>query len=372
MASSKHRILLVRLSHLGDVAHALPVFHALRAAHPFATIAWAVQHEFADLVRGLDGLERTIELHRERGARGWLALVRELEDFGATWAVDAQANLKSAFVTLASRAPRRSGLARADWTESFGATALTDEARAVGRSARGGPHAMVRMLALCEHVAPRTSPRFDPGLTTDELQAARAELDALCGSALGAPIGSALDERCGSNRERVCLLHLARAGDPRSWPDDRFEELARVLAGSERVLVASGPSELEQGRALAARLASVTRVAHRPSHGGARALAALCAAVAERGGRFVGCDSGPAHLAASVGLPVVLLAGPQDEGRTGPWPLESERGPHRVVRARSSPTCAPCVQRRCTHPDGNVCMRAITALDVARALGVTT
>lgn len=360
MASSNPRILLVRLSHLGDVAHALPVFHALRAAHPNASIAWAVQRDFADLVRGIDGLERTIELDRRRGVRAWPPFVRELEAFGATWAVDAQSNLKSAFVTLASRAPRRSGLARSDWTERFGATALTDEARAVGRSARGGPHAMERMLALCEHVAPGTTPRFDPGLAERELAAARAELDALFGPALA---------RRSSTRERICLLHLARTGDPRSWPDERFEELARELAKGEHVLVASGPSEVEQGRALAARLASLPRIAHRAPHGGARALAAVCAAVAERGGRFVGCDSGPAHLAASVGLPVVLLAGPQDEGRTGPWPLVGANGPHRVVRARSSPSCAPCVQRRCTHPDGNVCMRAITALDVARVLG---
>ena len=52
------RILIVRLSHLGDVACALGVFHALHEAYPAAEIGWAVQPEFAGLLEGLPGIER--------------------------------------------------------------------------------------------------------------------------------------------------------------------------------------------------------------------------------------------------------------------------------------------------------------------------
>jgi ADP-heptose:LPS heptosyltransferase len=345
------RILLVRLSHLGDVAHALPVFHALRSTHPRAAIAWAIQPEFEDLVRDIEGLERTIAFDRRGGARAWAGLVRELERFGADWAIDAQGNAKSAFVTLASRAPRRSGLAREDWVEPVGSGALTDAARPAPRDARGRCHAVERMLALCAHVAPGVTARFDPALCAAELALARAEIESLTEG----------------EHAPIVLLHLARAGDPRSWPDARFEELARALAPGARVIVASGPSELEQGAALERSLRGVARVTHRRG-GGPRALAAFLAVLAERGGRFVGCDSGPAHLAASVGLPVVVLAGPQDERRTGPWPPAGAASANRIVRASRQPACAPCLERRCAHPGGPVCMSDIAAADVARVL----
>ena len=111
--SAEERILLVRLSHLGDVVHALPVFHALRAARPRARIAWVVQREFAGLLDGLPGLERAIHFARRGGARAWLDLRAELCAFAPTLAVDAQGNLKSAMTLLTCGAPRRVGLARA-------------------------------------------------------------------------------------------------------------------------------------------------------------------------------------------------------------------------------------------------------------------
>ena len=67
------RIVLVRLSHLGDVLHALPVFHALAETFRGARIAWVIQREYAELVRPLARLERVIEFDRRGGARAWLA-----------------------------------------------------------------------------------------------------------------------------------------------------------------------------------------------------------------------------------------------------------------------------------------------------------
>ena len=70
MSSSPRRILLVRLSHLGDVVHALPVYHALRRAFPEARVAWAVQEEYAELLEPLPGLTRTFRFERRGGWRG--------------------------------------------------------------------------------------------------------------------------------------------------------------------------------------------------------------------------------------------------------------------------------------------------------------
>jgi ADP-heptose:LPS heptosyltransferase len=116
---------------------------------------------------------------------------------------------------------------------------------------------------------------------------------------------------------------------------------------------------------------------------GLAALDAFFAAAARKGALFVGCDSGPMHLAWAAGMRVVLLAGPQDERRTGPWPVPRSGSPlassaeraheHAIVRAGMQPSCAPCLSRRCTHPEGNVCMTRIDPSRVGalvRAAGI--
>jgi len=166
--SSEERILLVRLSHLGDVVHALPVFHALRRAHPSARIAWAVEPEFAPLLAGLPGLERTIRFARRKGARAWLELAAELATFAPTWVVDAQGNLKSAAVSLCAPSARRSGLHPRDWRERAGARALHDWPE---RPAAAPVHAVDRMLALARHVgSAHAEACFELGLSDAELR----------------------------------------------------------------------------------------------------------------------------------------------------------------------------------------------------------
>lgn len=306
------RILLVRLSHLGDVVHALPVLHGLRRAFPDAELGWAIQPEFAELVRGLAGA-RAFLFQRDGGPGAWLRLRRELRAWRPDWAVDAQGNLKSAAVAWCSGARRRIGPARQDWREPLGARILTDQAPPAY-----GTHALHRMLALMEIVAPIERPSFDLELTDAEREAGEGEL------ARRLPGGA-----------RRWILHLGAPGDRRTWPAERFAELARRLAAEgDGVLVLSGPAEAEAGRALASSPTSREDIAHWVGQSGLRALAAFLTAAGAAGARFVGGDSGPAHLAAACGMGVDMLSGPQDPELTGPWPLADERGsPHRVLRA---------------------------------------
>lgn len=343
MSHASPRILIVRLSHLGDVVQTIPLHHALRSAYPRARIAWAVQPEFAALVRGLPGLERAILFDRRGGAGAWPRLVRDLESFGADWSIDAQGNVKSALVALASRAPRRSGYARADWRESWAATSVTDPC------APGLPveHAVERVLRLARHVAPHAGPpRFDAGLSDAEIADGERRLARL------AP------------EDGGVLLHVSSPDDVRAWPIERWAELARARAAHGPVVVVSGPAEEEHGRALE-RAVGDPRVAHVVGQRGLRELAALFTACARRGIPFVGCDSGPMHLAWSSGMRVVLLAGPQDERRTGPY---GDERAHATIRASESPTCAPCLGRVCELPSGPVCMERIESRSVAIAL----
>jgi ADP-heptose:LPS heptosyltransferase len=345
--SDPARILIVRLSHLGDVVCTLGVHHALHAAYPSAEIAWVVQPEFAQLVDGLPGLERVFHFDRRGGWRAWPRLRRALRGFRPDLAVDAQGNLKSAAVTLASGAPRRASWSRSDWREPLGALVVND---AAPPTPAGRPHALDRVEVLARHVSRSGGLvlRTDPGLSDAEVE--RGE--ELYAEELGA-------------RERAILIHLSSTEDVRGWPLERWAETVDALVSAGRpTLVLSGPAEQELGRALRERTPGA---AHRVGQRGLRTLAALFGAAARRGGVLVACDSGPMHVAWTVGLPVVLLAGPQDARRTGPWPAVG--GPHRVVRAALPPDCAPCLARRCRHLEGPVCMTRIRAADVLQAIG---
>jgi len=343
------------MSHLGDVAHAMPVFHALRAAYPAAEIAWAIQPEFAELVGGARGPERTFLFGRRDGLRAWMRMRTELLAWAPDWTVDAQGNVKSSMVALASGAGRRSGLARSDWTEPFGANSLTDAAEPAA-----GPHAMQRMLALARHVAPQVAAgteRFDFDLDTEESKRGAALF------ARHAPPGDG----------PLWILHLSSHGDVRGWPHEHFAALARAhVAEGGRVLVLSGPDEEGAGRVLARTVVDEPRIAHWVGQRGLRELAAFFDAAARAGAHLVACDSGPTHVAAACGLPVTLLAGPQDARRTGPWPAAGARpsaaSPHRIVQAEEAPICSPCLARVCTHPAGPVCMTGLAPLRVAAAL----
>jgi len=316
------RVVIVRLSHLGDIVQTLPLAHALRATVPGLELAWAVEPPFAELVAPI---ARVFLFERRGGLRAWPRLARPLRDFRPDLALDAQGNLKSAVATRASGAPRRVGFAPVDWREPFHRLALTEAAPPAP-----GPHLVERVWNLARYVAgagplaahARGAP-LDPLLSQDERARGRALLSER------APIGSG----------RLWLLHPGRTGDPRTWPTERFHRLAvRLLAAGQRVLVLSGPAEADAGRRLARELPPRPGLAHWPEQRGLRDLAAVFAAARTEGAKLVAGDSGPAHLAASVGLPVRLLAGPTDPRRTGPWPVtETGATAHRVVLAPPPP-----------------------------------
>ena len=94
------------------------------------------------------------------------------------------------------------------------------------------------------------------------------------------------------------------------------------------------------GEKLERTLTDVPSVRHWVGQTGVRELAGFFSALAELGGVLVGCDSAPAHLASACGLSVVVLSGPQDPRRTGPWPVPTE----------PASTMPPCGQLRTGTP----------------------
>lgn len=309
-------MLIARASHLGDVAQTIPLVHALRDRWPEVQVAWAVEPAFAPLVAPL--VDRIVPFLRDGGARAWPRIRREMRAFGPDVAVDAQGNWKSAFVARLSGAARVLGFERSAWQEPIAGRIL----RIPTAPCAGAPHLVERACALAAALTGAASPpRLDPLLSTDERARGREALAAAC------PGGA-----------RPLLLHPGVESDPRTWPRERHAALAAAAADGlgVRPIVVTGPGEESTGRWLRERVEDDV-AAHLVGQRGLRDLVALFAAARDAGGRLVAQDSGPAHLAASVGLPVHLLAGPEDPARTGPWPIaDGADSPHRVVAPPAS------------------------------------
>lgn len=299
------RVLIVRMSHLGDIAQTLPLLHAARSAWPDAQVAWAVQPEFAGLVEPL--VERVVPFDRRGGLGAWPRLRRAMRDFGPDLAVDAQGNWKSAVATRLSGAALRVTLPRSARQEPAGARLVG--LREIDVDAATARHLVSLCSALGQRLTGSAPDRMDPALSTEE-------------RAAGASTWAGL-----TRKQEAVILHPGVQGDPRSWPAERYRRLAeRLIDAGRPVVVVTGPAEAEIGARLEAALPDAS---HHVGQRGLREFAALLDAARGTGAALVGGDSGPAHVAASVGLPVHLVAGPEDPSRTGPWP--PRHGNHVVI-----------------------------------------
>lgn len=294
-------VLVVRLGAIGDVTNALVLATAIRDAAPATRIGWAVHPLARPLVEDHPAVDRVHVWERGGGWAEWRRLVRELRAAGYALAVDLQRIAKSAALARASAAPRVLGYDRARAKEL--SWLLTRE-----RIPPGPPHAHMLMQVLefaahlgLEDVAPRRVLPRDP-----EADAWAARTVAELG---GPPI----------------LLNLGASKPANRWPAERFGRVAAACrARFGPVALTGGPAD--RPAADAARSESGPEVADLVGRTSLRQLYHLM----DRSRLFVGCDTGPMHLAAARDLPVVAIFGPADPRRTGPW-----GDGHRVLRGET-------------------------------------
>jgi len=318
------KILLIRTSALGDIVHCLPVLAALRAALPGARIAWLAEKVWAPLLAGHPDLEAVFTVN----TKGWrkrlfsaatrrdvLASLGAVRAFEPEVAIDLMGNFKGGLLARLSGARRRIGAAAGDRRESASSFFLNEKV------AVRGEHAIDRALSLLAPLgiaAPAAGGAVDLGgerLLREPPPEAEVFL---------------AEQRRGG--KPLVLLQAGAGWTNKMYPLDRWATVARGLAADGAdVVLPSAPGE----EGLVARLAELAGGAARVVD--AKPFPFLAALI--RGSRlFLGGDTGPLHLAHSLGARVLCLIGPTDPRRNGPY-----RAPERVV-FRELP-CSYCYKR---------------------------
>lgn len=300
MAELPDRVLIVRTGAIGDVVNALVVATALREAVPATRIGWVVHELARPLVEGHPSVDRVHLWPRGGGLSGLRALLAELRAEHYGLALDVQRITKSALVARLCGAPRVVGFDRARSKELAWLWPTERlEPRPDSRHRVEGYLDVVRHLGL-------SLPRVLHRLPEDERAAAWAEAEV-------ARLGG-----------RPVLIHVGATKPENRWAPERFGGLAGALAREPGgpVALVGGPGEVESARRAMA--AAGSEVHDRVGRTDLRQLVELC----RRARLVVSADSGPMHVAAAVGTPVLALFGPADPAVTGPWGLQ-----HRVLRA---------------------------------------
>lgn len=310
------RILLIKPSALGDVVHSLPVLRLIRRRFPEAHIAWLINPGFAGLIEGHPDLNEVIRFERKRFGRSlvdrqaraaFLGFSRELRDRRFDLVIDLQGLFRSGWLAWQTRAAVRVGFSNA---RELAAAFYTHRVRV------GNPdvHAIERYLTVARAIGCDAGPiEFDFAIT---------DADRASTAAMVAPAG-----------ESYAVMLPGTNWRTKRWPVEHFSAVSDGLRRERglRSVVAGGAEDRPLGEAIesAVNLAGKTTL---------KQLVALL----ERAEVVIANDTGPMHIAAALGRPLVTVFGPTNPVRTGPY----RRG-DTIVRVKLP--CSPCYSRVCSH-----------------------
>ena len=302
------RLLIVRLSAMGDVIHTLYAAQALRAAFPQATIGWLIEERWAELLcapgtprRGPRSPQRplvdwvhTVSLRAWQRSFATLATVQKIaqvwndvRSVGYDVAIDLQGAIRSA--VLARWSGARVVCGAAEPRES--PASLWYTRRAIAR----GTHVIDQNLSVAEAAAQKKMLSAHVEFPRDA-EAERNIDDSLAESAPGG----------------FAILNPGAGWGAKRWPAERYGRVAHELAGGGmKSIINYGPGEED-----------LAREAEAASGGAATPMQLSISgliALTRRARLFIGGDTGPMHLAAALEIPVVAIFGPTDPARNGPY-----------------------------------------------------
>lgn len=294
------KILIVKLSSIGDVIHTLPTLAAIRRALPEAEISWAVERSAAEILRGNRLIDNLIEVDT-RSLRGGKILEeivsnlrRQLKNLRVSEfdvALDFQGLLKSAAIAKFSKAVRRYGFSKRNLREPASRFLLNETFEIAPQT-----HIIRKNLQLAEkslHIAVPEND-FDFPIFTDEIH--KREADKII-------------EQTGEN---LAILNPAGGWATKLWAAENFGALADRLWEENNLVsvVTTAPNEIELAQKAFRNSRSQKLKIAQPSLKGFYELA-------KRASLYVGGDTAPTHLAVAAKTPLVGIFGPTEWWRNG-------------------------------------------------------
>jgi lipopolysaccharide heptosyltransferase I len=330
---SPRRVLIIKPSAIGDIVHALPVLPPLRRRWPEANICWLVTPSCADLVLRHPLLDEAILFERGRFGHGWRNPAALWDLAGFMWqlrqrrfdlVIDLQGLFRSAWIARASGAPRRLGFSNARELAPLFYTDRVDCSWELD-------HAVERYLKIASALGCGDGPVEFPLAVDDEDR-------------------RYVEQWIPPGTDFAVLLPGTNWAT-KQWPVQRYAQLVAPL--KERFglecAVAGAAGDAELTRQIPARFDVTGKM-------NLRQLVALL----ERAKLVVGNDTGPMHMAAALGIPLVAPYGPTDPARTGPFQRQES-----VVRLNLP--CSPCYSRTCSHRS---CMQWLELEPMLRTAGL--
>lgn len=332
---SNLRILIVRMSALGDIIMTLPCLSALRTAYPSAHIAWLANKNNAPLLQGNPLLNQVISFDRKffSSPINWQGLVKvthNLRNQNFDLAIDFQGLFKSALLTYATRASVRVGSGEnREWSSLF-YTHRVDIRRT-------GYHGIDWQLQFLKEIPGIQLPKEIPvQFSFPDFSFAQNSLEDKL-RAIG----------LNQSKSYIAIAPGAR-WNTKEWLPELFAELAdriTIQSGVQIVLI-GGEEDIQKGLLLesAQKEKSFNLI-------GKTSLPELVLLL-RQAKLLVTNDTGPMHLAYALGTPVVAIFGPTDSRLTGPYGIK-----YSVIKV--GVPCGPCFKKVCPGY-GHVCMKNIT------------
>ncbi|MFQ5700770.1 MAG: glycosyltransferase family 9 protein [Acidobacteriota bacterium] len=344
------KILLIRLSAIGDVVRTLPALSCLRRAYPTAHIDWAVEEPSTELVADQADLDGILVFPRRRLSRvllhpgelpsAWAHLVdftRSLKEARYDLVIDFQGTLKSGLIAWMTRAPRRAGLGPGHARE-LSYLFYNDRLRLPRRKKM---NRVERALALVRHLGVATE---GAAARIPEKPGDAAHVEAFLSSLPAAEGGPAAPA--------VIFPGTSRTQQYKRYPAGHFTRVADLMAerAGVPVVIAWGPGEEELA-------GQVLRSMHRSATLAPSLTLGQLTALIRRSSVFVAGDTGPMHIAWTVGTPLVAVYGPTD-------PVLNRPGGRFSTVAYSKVHCSPCRTRGCI---ARTCLERLAPETVAEA-----
>lgn len=319
---------------MGDIVHAFPTLTALRVRFPRAQIAWLVKRQWSGLVERAEGIDEVLAV--EPGLNGWLSQIRRLRGDRFDLAVDLQGLFRSSMLAWLAGCATRIGFANAREASAFFYTHQV-------QVPNSDLHAVDRYLLIAEALGAPI--QGTPEFRFRDLSGDREEVERLLGHhgvAAGAP---------------WIAMNVSARWPTKRWPPEFFSIAADRLKreGLGQVALIGGPDDSAVANAVKhqMRTTPVDLTGETPP--------GLLPSLLKSAQLLLTNDSGPMHIAAAVGTPVVALFGPTSPLRTGPY------GHNNRVLMNKLP-CSPCFSRTCRNAVQLECLESISPETVLEAV----